>query len=70
MPPDPNQDGWAEWSMYVLKELERLNRRDEMRARQIHELEKQMVAVQIRAGIWGAVGAALPIIAAFLSSRF
>jgi len=69
MPPDPEQEGWTEWSKYVLKELERLNERDEKKATQIQELEKQMVAIQIRSGLIGAIGAALPLLVSYLLSR-
>lgn len=96
MPPDPEREGWTEWSMYVLKELERLSasvleshtkirelettqtrleERWEARGKQniperVDALEEQVLRVQLKAGFWGAVGAALPIIAAYIMWRF
>ena len=32
-------------------------------------LEGQMIRMQVKAGVWGAVGAAIPVIAGYLLSR-
>jgi hypothetical protein len=85
-------NGWAKWSVYVLRELERqdcvmkeqaaeIARLKEGAARgeehQKHEekrrlpdrvdaLETEMTRMQVKAGIWGAIGAAIPVIAGYL----
>ena len=95
MSSDLPPDGWAEWSRYVLKELERQDkvakdqaveiaalkgdgvRQDEReKATKEHKLpdrvdvlEKEMVRMQVKAGFWGAIGAAIPIIASYILSR-
>ena len=35
----------------------------------VDALEKEMVRMQVKAGIWGAVGAAIPVIASYILSR-
>ena len=88
-------NGWAEWSKYVLKELERQNNvirelvdginelKQEVARREEREkaaegedipdrvgvLETQMARMQVRAGIWGAIGAAIPVIVGYLLSH-
>ena len=70
-------NGWNEWSRHVLAELIRLQelcrtlnaeaeKRDEARQKDIVELKTQMSALQVKAGLFGAVGAAIPIIGYFL----
>jgi predicted DNA binding CopG/RHH family protein len=71
-----SQDGWTEWSKYVLKELERLNTEQKaiaskMDAQHLETLERinainqDITAIKIKASTFGAIagfcGAALPI---------
>jgi hypothetical protein len=91
----PVGNGWAKWSVYVLKELERQNGEMKAQAEAIAELknsgarqderekaasllklpdrvdalETEMTRMQVKAGIWGAIGAAIPIIASYLLTR-
>lgn len=70
-------DNWNEWSKYVLKELERLSdayeemskelssvRVDEAKA--LGGIRTEIATLKLRAGLWGAVGAAIPTIATVL----
>ena len=70
-------NGWNEWSRHVLAELIRLQelcrtirtdaeKRDDNRQKDIVELKTEMAALQVKAGLWGAAGAAIPIIAYLL----
>jgi len=83
-------DGWGEWSKYVLKELERLGELAGKNANNIQELnvclskvkvgidnltistqqlvtsmdvvKNEIAGLKIKSGIWGAIGASIPII--------
>ena len=65
-PTGPPTNGWSEWSNHVLLELERLSEcymsLDE-KWKDLHTdfkvFKKEM---QIKAGIWGLIGGAIPII--------
>ena len=63
-------DSWEEWSQYVLKELQRLNdsidalRSDliKVRVNDLVELKTEIATLKAKAGLWGAVGAAIPVV--------
>lgn len=57
MPPN----GWNEWSKYVLKELERLSDCYEGIRGDITDIKTEIATLKVKAGIWGAVGAMVPI---------
>lgn len=57
----PNDDGWTEWSRYVLKELERLSKAYEGIRADVMLIRTELATLKVRAGIWGAIGAAIPI---------
>lgn len=72
-PPDSGDNGWREWSRYVLKELE--HNRDiseslrkeisSMRtdfASQSMKINTELAALRVRAGLWGAAGASIPVL--------
>lgn len=66
-------NGWREWSKHVLKELERLNecyiamdkdfdeKIDDLK-RCVSEVKIEVARLKVKAGYWGAMGAAIPII--------
>lgn len=66
MAPDPEQDGWTEWSKYVLKELERLNGCYEGLRMDVNAISTEIATLKVKAGIWGLVGATIPAIAVIL----
>lgn len=59
-------DDWPSWGKHVLKELERLNENMETNSRQFNEaigkLEVQVAMLQVKAGIFGLIGGAIPVI--------
>ena len=61
-----NLNGWREWSKYVLKELERNNADHEKILVQLNKMENEITALKVKAGIWGFVGGAIPVISAVL----
>ena len=56
-----NPDTWREWSKYVLKELERLNELMEGTRHDVAALRTEVAMLKVKSGLWGAVGAAVPI---------
>ena len=70
MPPEIKQNGWAEWSKHVLHELERMNDcleklRDDQQA-----VDKRLTILEIRAGLFGALGGSLPVLIYILIDYF
>lgn len=61
-----NLNGWREWSKYVLKELERNNADHEKILVQLNVMQNEITALKVKAGIWGFIGGAIPVIAAVL----
>lgn len=61
------QNGWKEWSKYVLKELERLNSSYEDLRNRYEKLNSSLVMLQTKASIWGAVaGFSFSVIATYV----
>ncbi len=65
-------NGWNEYSKLVLHELERLNtcREEDLKAhkefmdcvkRSFEKIKIDLAVLKVKAGVWGAVGAAIPI---------
>ena len=70
---NPNPNGWEEWGKYVLKALEAGDNSRAQLTKEIKELRLSLAAMQadlavirtelkIKAGVWGALGAAIPTI--------
>lgn len=59
-------DGWGEWSRFVLKELERLNENIEGLRREMTQVHTEVATLKTKAGMWGAVGAAIPVLVMLL----
>jgi len=67
------EDGWDQWAIFVLKELERLNIHYEALRTVIDEIHIELIKdigqvhteiamLKVKAGLWGAVGAAVPVL--------
>jgi len=50
---EPN--GWAEWSKYVLKELEDNDKDHKEMLTKLNNIEIGLAVLKAKAGIWGAV---------------
>ena len=58
---DGNKNGWAEWSRFVLKELERLNGCYDDINEKVGLIREEIVALKIKAGVWGLIGGMIPV---------
>ena len=56
---EPN--GWNEWSIYVLKELKRLNVNYEGLQKDVRSIHVEIATLKVKSGLWGAVGALVPV---------
>lgn len=59
-------NGWDEWSKYVLKELERLNSCMTQIDDDIKKLSIDIAMLKVKAGVWGVIGGCIPAIAALI----
>jgi len=57
-----DSDGWDQWAIYVLKELERLNIHYEALRKEVSSIRTEIATLKAKAGLWGAVGAAIPVL--------
>lgn len=57
-----SEDGWDQWAVYVLKELERLNESSVAQRREMSLIRAEIAALKVKAGFWGAAGAAIPVL--------
>lgn len=71
-PPGSN-DGWREWSRYVLKEIEHSREASESLRKEVSalrtdfatqsvEIHTELATLRTKAGLWGAMGAAVPVL--------
>jgi len=67
MPSNPgDNNGWSEWSRFVLKELERLNTCYERLDEKLDKVNNDIIALKLKAGVWGALAGAIPVLVAIL----
>ena len=59
---------WATSERYVTRELERLSRTLERLEHEIQSLRGDVSALNVKAGIWGALGGAVPVVIAIALS--
>jgi len=60
----PELDTWNEWSRHVLKELERLNASTGDIYEKVNQVRIEIAMLKVKAGIWGAIGGAIPVVVA------
>lgn len=57
-------NGWNEWSRHVLAELKRFNLMINELDSKLNKMEventKEITALKVKAGLWGAIGASIP----------
>jgi len=58
---DVGEDTWMEYRKHVIKELERLNTNYEHLLNEVITLKVDIGALNVKAGIWGLMGAAIPV---------
>lgn len=56
-----DNNGWREWSRYVLKELERLNVCYNELDHKMSTLLKEVTILKVKSGMWGMIGGAVPV---------
>ncbi len=54
--------GWGEYQRLVLSELGRLNDNMEERDKVIQGIQVQLATLQVKAGVWGLIGGAIPVV--------
>ena len=63
MPEKYDQDGnsWYAWSKHVLLQLESDTKCLHEIKKQLMSIEKEITALKVKSGIWGAIGGAIPV---------
>lgn len=61
-----DSNGWEEWRKYVLKKLEQLEDQYVIINKQLQDIEIAIATLKVKAGLWGAVGAIIPIVSFIL----
>ena len=64
------QNGWNEWHNFVLQELKRFDANIEKMNAKLNEMAIIIAELKMRAGIWGLIGASIPIIIIILVEKF
>ena len=59
-----DENGWDQWAKFVLKELERLNVSYEALRKETSKIHAEVATLKVKAGLWGAAGAAIPVLLA------
>lgn len=62
MADERNTNGWSKWENHVLLELKRLNECHGDVNTKLDALMKEVSALKVKAGIWGVIGGAVPVI--------
>jgi len=69
--PEVNTDnGWRDWGKHVLLELQRLSGDIKELEDKISALRGEIIALKVKAGVWGLAGAAIPTVGALLIILF
>jgi hypothetical protein len=61
-----SEDSWDQWGVYVLKKLERLDEHYEALREEVGKIHTEIATLKVKAGAWGAIGAAIPVLALLL----
>ena len=51
--------GWDKWGLHILEELKRINVGVDALNTRMAALEREVSALQVKAGVWGALGGVL-----------
>ena len=66
MTPHDDNNGWNEWKNLVLSQLEQLREGQKESVDIAQTLREDIVALKLKAGIWGLMGASIPVITLLL----
>ncbi len=58
----PGSNGWSQWENHVLAELKRHNEWCNELADTQTQILVQLSALKVKAGIWGVIGGAVPVV--------
>lgn len=59
--PKESDNGWDEWGKHVLAELGRLKDEVQGMRKEQNNMLQQLAALKVKSGVWGAMGACVPI---------
>ena len=62
----PSENGWHEYKRLLLFQLEEQAKDYRRVVTRLDELDRMLQRLQVRAGVWGAMAGAIPVIAALL----
>lgn len=57
-----SDDGWNKWQEFVLNKLNTLETQYQSLDRKIDKLIEDVAGLKVKAGVWGMLGGAIPII--------
>lgn len=63
-----HDDGWKEWSRYVLEELKRLNSKMERMEKEVHEIKVEVNTLKTKSALWGSMAGVVVTLLGFLLS--
>ena len=55
------ENGWAEWGKHVLKQLEIHHEQLDGIDDKITKLQVEIAMLKVKSGIWGLIGASIPV---------
>ncbi len=61
MPDRKDANGWDKQALFVRKELERLSNGQDCIVQKINDLRVQVAMLKVKSGVWGAMGACIPV---------
>lgn len=55
-------NGWEQWKLYIVKELERINDQYKCLEAKIDKILQDVAMLNVKSGIWGAIGGMIPML--------
>ena len=63
---DDNKDGWVIWGRHVLETLKSQSAKIDKLGDDIIEIKTSIARLEVKSGIWGAMGGLIPVIIAMI----
>ena len=63
-------DGWAEYSKLVLSKMDEHSAMLEKLSEQVSDNGRELAALRVKAGMWGALSATIISVGAYVASKF